>query len=107
MPALRAPFARDQGYWLGAAIVTTAVTFALLLGIGLTLVVATWPEVPRRHRWSTRWTSGRLATCTFSAETILADAYPPQADGRTLYPFPRLFIAATVGAARSRRPATP
>ena len=51
-------FARDQGYWLGAAIVNTAVTFALFLAIGLTLVVATWPEVP--------WTTVLIVTLVFN-----------------------------------------
>ena len=39
-------FEREQGYWLGAVIVNTAVTFALFIAIGITIISVTWPEVP-------------------------------------------------------------
>jgi len=39
-------FEREQGYWLGAVIINTAVTFGLFLMIGVTIAAATWPEVP-------------------------------------------------------------
>jgi uncharacterized protein (DUF983 family) len=39
-------FEREQGYWLGAVIINTAVTFALFIAIGITIISATWPEVP-------------------------------------------------------------
>ncbi len=41
-------FGREQGYWLGAVIINTAVTFALFIVIGITLVGFTWPDVPWR-----------------------------------------------------------
>jgi hypothetical protein len=42
-------FERDPGYWLGAVIVNTAVTFVLLIAMGLGMILATWPNVP----WTT------------------------------------------------------
>lgn len=39
-------FERDQGYWLGAVIVNTAVTFGLFIAIGLAIIAITWPVVP-------------------------------------------------------------
>jgi len=42
-------FERDPGYWLGAVIVNTAVTFALFIAMGLGMILATWPNVP----WTT------------------------------------------------------
>jgi uncharacterized protein (DUF983 family) len=39
-------FEREQGYWLGAVIVNTAVTFGLFIVIGISIMVFTWPEVP-------------------------------------------------------------
>lgn len=39
-------FEREQGYWLGAVIVNTTVTFALFIGIGVVIISLTWPDVP-------------------------------------------------------------
>ncbi len=39
-------FEREQGYWLGAVIINTAVTFALFIAIGITIISATWSDVP-------------------------------------------------------------
>ncbi len=39
-------FEREQGYWLGAVIINTAMTFTLFITIGITLVGFTWPDVP-------------------------------------------------------------
>lgn len=38
-------FERESGYWVGAMIINTAVTFALFLITFVGGVVATWPEV--------------------------------------------------------------
>lgn len=42
-------FEREQGYWVGAVIVNTTVTFSTFIGGFLLLVLLTWPEVP----WAT------------------------------------------------------
>ena len=42
-------FEREEGYWLGAIIVNTVVTFGLFIAIGVGIVLATWPDVP----WNT------------------------------------------------------
>ena len=39
-------FEREPGYWVGAVIINTTVTFATFIGLFLVLVLATWPEVP-------------------------------------------------------------
>lgn len=39
-------FEREQGYWVGAMIVSTTVTFATFVGVFGLLVLATWPDVP-------------------------------------------------------------
>ena len=52
-------FEREQGYWLGAVIVNTAVTFALFIAIGITLISTTWPEVP--------WNVVLVVTLVFNA----------------------------------------
>lgn len=39
-------FEREDGYWVGAVIVNTTVTFATFVGLFVLLVVATWPDVP-------------------------------------------------------------
>ncbi len=44
-PACGFRFERESGYWVGAMIVNTAVTFALFLATFVGGVVATWPDV--------------------------------------------------------------
>ena len=39
-------YEREPGYWVGAVIINTTVTFARFIGVFLILVLATWPEVP-------------------------------------------------------------
>ena len=39
-------FEREPGYWVGAVIINTTVTFATFVGMFLLMVAATWPEVP-------------------------------------------------------------
>lgn len=51
-------FERESGYWLGAVVINTTVTFALFVIIGVTMVVATWPEVP--------WTAVLVVTLIFN-----------------------------------------
>lgn len=48
-PKCSLQFEREEGYWLGAVIINTAVTFGLFLLIGFTIVITTWPAVP----WAT------------------------------------------------------
>lgn len=38
-------FERESGYWVGAMIINTAVTFALFLATMVGGIVATWPDV--------------------------------------------------------------
>ena len=57
-PACGHRFEREQGYWLGAVIVNTSVTFALFIAIGITIITATWPEVP--------WNVVLIITLTFN-----------------------------------------
>jgi hypothetical protein len=52
-------FEREQGYWLGTVIVNTAVTFGLFIIIGVTIAVASWPEVP--------WDIVLIVTLAFNA----------------------------------------
>lgn len=51
-------FEREQGLWLGAVIVNTAVTFALFISIGIAIISATWPDVP--------WTAVLIVTLVFN-----------------------------------------
>jgi hypothetical protein len=39
-------FEREEGYWVGAVVVNTAVTFAAFVLTFVTAVLVTWPEVP-------------------------------------------------------------
>lgn len=39
-------FEREEGYWVGAVIINTAVTFATFLVVFGGSVVITWPDVP-------------------------------------------------------------
>jgi hypothetical protein len=39
-------FEREQGYWLGAVTVNTAITFGLFIVLGFSIMALTWPEVP-------------------------------------------------------------
>jgi len=39
-------FEREPGYWVGAVIINTTVTFATFIGMFLLLVAGTWPDVP-------------------------------------------------------------
>lgn len=39
-------FEREEGYWVGAVIINTTVTFGTFLVIFLSLVLGTWPDVP-------------------------------------------------------------
>lgn len=42
-------FEREEGYWVGAVIINTTVTFVSFVGLFVTLTAATWPNVP----WAT------------------------------------------------------
>lgn len=39
-------FEREPGYWVGAVIINTTVTFATFVGVFLLMVAVTWPDVP-------------------------------------------------------------
>ena len=39
-------FEREPGYWVGAVIINTTITFATFIGMFLVLVISTWPDVP-------------------------------------------------------------
>lgn len=39
-------FEREEGYWVGAVIINTTVTFATFIIVFSSLVAATWPDVP-------------------------------------------------------------
>lgn len=39
-------FEREEGYWVGAVIINTTVTFGAFIVVFSSLVVATWPDVP-------------------------------------------------------------
>jgi Protein of unknown function (DUF983) len=39
-------FEREQGYWVGAITIDTAVTFGVFALLVIGMVAATWPEVP-------------------------------------------------------------
>ncbi|MDR9451393.1 MAG: DUF983 domain-containing protein [Acidimicrobiia bacterium] len=39
-------FEREQGYWVRAVVVNTAVTFGLFIAIGVPIIALTWPVVP-------------------------------------------------------------
>ena len=39
-------FEREEGYWVGSIIINTTVTFATFIIVFISLVAATWPDVP-------------------------------------------------------------
>jgi hypothetical protein len=39
-------FEREDGYWVGAVIINTTVTFGTFIMVFALLVVGTWPDVP-------------------------------------------------------------
>ncbi len=39
-------YEREPGYWVGAIIINTTVTFVTFIGLFLFLVLMTWPNVP-------------------------------------------------------------
>jgi uncharacterized protein (DUF983 family) len=39
-------YEREPGYWVGAIIINTTVTFITFIGLFLILVLGTWPDVP-------------------------------------------------------------
>ena len=45
-PGCGLEFEREPGYWVGAIIINTTVTFATFVGMFLLLVGVTWPDVP-------------------------------------------------------------
>jgi hypothetical protein len=45
-PGCGLEFEREEGYWVGAVTVNTAVTFVSFVTLFTVLTVANWPEVP-------------------------------------------------------------
>ncbi len=45
-PACGFAFERESGYWVGAMIINTTVTFGLFIVVMVGWAVATWPDVP-------------------------------------------------------------
>ncbi len=62
-------FEREDGYWVGAVTINTAVTFITFVGLFLALTLATWPEVP--------W--GRVMVITVGINTTLPVVFYPVA----------------------------
>jgi hypothetical protein len=62
-------FEREQGYWIGAMIIDTAVTFATFLLVFVGGMVITWPDVP--------WT-GLLVT-TIAVNAVVPVVFYPWA----------------------------
>jgi hypothetical protein len=60
-------FEREEGYWVGALIINTTVTFALFLVLFVGGMVAFWPEVP--------W--GALMAITIGANAIVPVVFYP------------------------------
>lgn len=60
-------FEREEGYWVGAVIINTTVTFASFVGLFLFLVLMTWPDVP--------W--GLVMGVTVAANAALPVAFYP------------------------------
>jgi uncharacterized protein (DUF983 family) len=60
-------FEREEGYWVGALIINTVITFGVFLAIFVGGMVLTWPEVP--------WTG--LMVVTISAMAIVPVAFYP------------------------------
>lgn len=50
-PTCNLRFEREQGYWIGAVIINTVVTFGLLLTVLVGGMVVTWPDVPWAGLW--------------------------------------------------------
>lgn len=60
-------FEREDGYWVGAVIINTTVTFGSFIVIFGSLIVSTWPDVP--------WTTVLSVTVVANA-TIPVAFYP-------------------------------
>lgn len=60
-------FEREPGYWVGAVIINTTVTFATFIGMFLLLVAGTWPDVP--------W--GTVMGVTIVANAVIPVAFYP------------------------------
>ena len=60
-------FEREPGYWVGAVIINTTVTFATFVGVFLLLVAITWPDVP--------W--GVVMAVTVTANVIIPIVFYP------------------------------
>jgi uncharacterized protein (DUF983 family) len=50
-PACNLRFEREPGYWIGAMIINTVVTFGLLLAVLVGGMLVTWPDVPWMGLW--------------------------------------------------------
>ncbi len=50
-PTCNLVFEREQGYWIGAVIINTVVTFGLLLTVLVGGLIVTWPDVPWTGLW--------------------------------------------------------
>jgi uncharacterized protein (DUF983 family) len=61
-------FEREEGYWVGALIINTTITFGTFLIIFVSGIVITWPEVP----WA--WLMG----VTIAVNLILPIVFYPQ-----------------------------
>ena len=57
-PRCGVKFEREEGYWVGAMIMNTTVTFLLFGLVFVGLIVATWPDV----QWATVM-AGSVAVC--------------------------------------------
>lgn len=55
------PFAREEGYWVGALIVNTGATQLVFFGVFLGGLWATWPDVP----WTGLLIAGLAAVVVF------------------------------------------
>lgn len=62
-------YEREQGYWIGAMIIDTAVTFGMFLLVFVGGMIITWPEVP--------WTG--LFIVTVAVNLIVPIAFYPWA----------------------------
>lgn len=61
-------FEREPGYWVGAMIIDTAVTFAALFVVLVGGILLTWPDVP--------W--GWLAAATAAVTVVVGVAFYPR-----------------------------
>ncbi|MFV1962804.1 MAG: DUF983 domain-containing protein [Acidimicrobiia bacterium] len=60
-------FEREEGYWVGAIMINTTVTFGTFVGLFLFLVLVTWPDVP--------W--GTVMGVTIVANAVIPVAFYP------------------------------